>query len=142
MASDVSNNYRNRCTGHDNGEPNYIEEMKCDHCGKWVEEAEEDGDKFICKDCLPEFVRCSRCGEYELKTDIENGLCYECDKDDRLNEAIKYFKGIQEENIRTNWSINDPIHKHAGIVYLVLKGELYDRELMKKMEDVKEKKRK
>lgn len=128
-------NYRNVLTGSDDGSPNYTEQFKCRHCDKWVDEAEEDGDTYLCLTCLTEHAKCSRCGRYEVITDMSDGLCYECDKDDRIQAAMDDYKAIVEENRRTNWAITDTLHKHAGIVYSVLHSEVERRKANSRKEN-------
>lgn len=129
-------NYRIVVTGMDDGEPNTVEKFKCHHCGRWSEEVEEDGQDYICMDCISEFARCSRCGKWEVIDDMDNGLCYECDKDDRIQSAYDAMKLVSEENLRTNWAIKDTLHTHAGIVSTVLYQEIQRR----KAKSLKEKK--
>lgn len=107
--------------------PNYTEKYLCDHCKNWVDEAEEYGDKFICPVCIGDFVKCSRCGQLEVFSDAENGLCYECQTDDFLKEALAYFGGLHQENMRqfeiTKRFIHDKQHKYAGVVSRLIREE-------------------
>lgn len=78
--------------------PNTIEKYYCSHCGHWKEEAEEDGEKYYCDECIKEeLVKCSVCCHYvqvedhltgngkridewdKIQAD-ENFVCYECKK--------------------------------------------------------------
>lgn len=120
-------NYRTVVTGVDDGVPNTVDKFKCRHCGRWVEEIEEDGNDYICMDCIGEFAHCSRCGKWEVIDDMTGSLCYECDKDDLLQAAMADYKKLTEENVRTNWAIQDVAHKHAGIIYSTLYSEVERR---------------
>lgn len=74
-------NYKTVVTGVDDGQPNIIGKFKCEHCGEWVEEAEENGDDYLCLECLKEYAKCSKCGKYELIYDRAWNYDYNSDSD-------------------------------------------------------------